>query len=185
VGLIDLAKFMWGERATKFAKDKFVRPVVDVQRLSENARAWATARSQPKVIVSNQTKNLEIYVDVKGDILPSVPLLTIDCEVKNLWLIAASIAAPVVTAVAAERHLGAGMSVDVLKLSVRDVLELPTPYHVDAWARGAAVFKRLQECLDPQVRRGLLSDFASEMNAAFGVQDSALTDWWLNRLPAR
>jgi hypothetical protein len=185
VGLIDLAKFMWGERSTKFAKDTFVRPVVDVQRLSEDVRAWARARSRPKVFVANQTKNLEVYVDIKGDILPSVPLLTIDCEVNNLWLVAASIAAPVVTAIAAERHLGAGMSVDVLKLSVRDVLNLPTPCHVDAWARGAAVFKQLQECLDPQARGRLLSDFASEMNAAFGVQDSALTDWWLNRLPAR
>jgi len=185
VGLIDLARFMWGERATKFAKDRFVRPVVDVERLGEDVRRWVGARSQPKVIVSNQTKNLEVYVDVKGDILPSVPLLTIDCELESLWLVAASIAAPVVTAVAAERHLGAGMSVDVLKLSVRDVLNLPTPHHTDAWARGAAIFKQLQESVDPQARRRLLSDFASEMNAAFGVQDSALTDWWLKRLPTR
>jgi methylase of polypeptide subunit release factors len=185
VGLIDLARFMWGERPTKFAKDNFTRPVVDPKVLPEKLRSWALARAVPKVIVSNQTKILEVYVDVAGDILPSVPLLTVDCEIKQLWLVAAAIASPVATIVAAERHLGAGMSVDVLKLSAKDVLSLPVPTHNEAWSEGAEILKQLQGCKDQANRTVLLSTFASEMNSAFGVSDSGVVDWWLSRFPKR
>lgn len=185
VGLIDLAKFMWGERPTKFAKDKFERPVVDPKVLPEKLRLWAQARAVPKVIVSNQTKILEVYVDVAGDILPSVPLLTVDCEIKQLWLVAAAIASPVATIAAAERHLGAGMSVDVLKLSAKDVLGLPVPSDNEAWSKGAEILKHLQERKDQANRTVLLTTFASEMNTAYGVSDSGIVDWWLSRFPKR
>lgn len=176
---------MWGERSTKFAKDKFDRPVVDIKALDAGLRSWAQLRSRPKIIVSNQTKILEVYVDVEGDILPSVPLLTVDCETQDLWMVAAAIAAPVTTIVAAERHLGAGMSVDVLKLSAKDVLSLPTPANSDAWSRGAEIFKQLQACEDVKLRKSLLATFATEMNSAFAVTDSTIVNWWLGRFPKR
>lgn len=185
VGLIDPAHFMWGERSTKFAKEKFDNPVVDPKRLSEVLREWAESRSKPKVIVSNQTKNLEVFVDTDGDILPSVPLLTVDCEAHKLWLVAAAIASPVASLVATERHLGAGMSVDVLKLSAKDVLSLPVPVDSDAWARGARMFEQLQACESSVERSDMFSEFASIMNSAYEVQNPMIADWWLGRLPRR
>lgn len=185
VGLIDLAHFMWGERSTKFAKEKFDNPVVDPKQLSDALRDWAESRSRPKVIVSNQTKNLEVFVDTDGDILPSVPLLTVDCEAHKLWLVAAAIASPVASLVAAERHLGAGMSVDVLKLSAKDVLSLPVPIDLDAWARGARAFEQLQACESSEERSDMFFEFASIMNSAYEVQNPMIADWWLGRLPRR
>lgn len=184
VGLIDLAKCMWGERSTKFARQTYLRPVVDVQVLSKELRNWAISRAKPKVIVSNQTKLLEVYVDVGGDILPSVPLLTLDCEIENLWLVAAAISSPLATLVAAERHLGAGMSGDVLKLSAKDVLNLPVPSDVKAWTRGAQIFKELQEKGGSDGTK-LLQSFADEMNTAFAVSDLDIGRWWIGRLPRR
>lgn len=185
VGLIDLAHFMWGERSTKFAKERFVMPVVDPKLLSESLRKWAETRAQPKVIVSNQTKNLEVFVDTDGDVLPSVPLLTVDCSIEKLWLVAAAIASPVASLVAAERHLGAGMSVDVLKLSAKDVLSLPVPVDLDAWAKGATMFEQLQACESFAERSNKFFEFAAVMNAAYEVRNPMITDWWMGRLPSR
>lgn len=112
-------------------------------------------------------------------------MLTVDCKPHDLWLVASALAAPVGTLVAAERHLGAGMSVDVLKLSAKDVLDLPTPRNAIAWNRGAEIFEDLQRCQDSETRTSLLRAFALEINAAFEVTDSTIVDWWLGRFPNR
>lgn len=185
VGLIDVADFMWGKRTTRFAKEKFERPVVDLSLLSAPIRVWADSRSKPKIIVSNQTKVLEAFVDVSGEILPSVPLLTVDCDLEQLWLVAAAISSPITSVIAAERHLGAGMSVDVIKLSAKDLLNLPAPSDFAAWDKGSKVFKQLQDTEGEDQRMSLLSQFAMLMCLAYGVTDVAVSTWWLKRLPVR
>ena len=181
VGLIDLGEFLWGSRSTRFAKEKFQRPVVDTSVLTPVLQVWATQRSRPKVIVSNQTRVIEAYVDDVGDVLPSVPLLTVDSPADELWKVAAAIASPVASAVAAERHLGAGMSADVIKLSAKDLLNLPLPSKSDEWEQGARIFRQIHECSETVVRRELTQEFGKIMCVAYAVSDE-IFHWWWRRL---
>jgi len=181
VGLIDLGEFLWGSRSTRFAKEKFQRPVVDTSVLTPVLQVWATQRSRPKVIVSNQTRVIEAYVDDVGDVLPSVPLLTVDSPAEELWKVAAAIASPVASAVAAERHLGAGMSADVIKLSAKDLLNLPLPSKSDEWEQGARIFRQINECSETLVRRDLIQEFGKLMCEAYAASDE-IFHWWWRRL---
>jgi len=184
VGLIDLGVLMWGTRHTRFAKERYLKPLVDTSLLSPALRAWATTRNQPKVVVSNQTRILEPYVDQLGDVLPSVPLLTVDCAREDLWLVAAAVASPVASIVAVERHLGAGMSIDVIKLSAKDLLNLPLPMNRKCWAEGAHMFQRIQDETEPRMRSELIGQFGRIMCDAYATSNDVL-EWWLTRLPDR
>lgn len=181
-GLIDPATLLWGERSTRFNKTEFSAPCVDTELLDEAMRSWAKERLVPKVLVATQTKVLEAIVDEEGALLPSVPVLTVESSVVDLWKIAALVGSPPVAAVAARRHLGAALSSDALKLSARDVLALPLPADDEQWTAAARLFMQASRLRGAQ-QRTCLHDSARAMCAAFAVEDDeALFDWWKQRL---
>ena len=113
--------------------------------------AWADARLRPKVVVATQTRVVEAAVDDDGSWWPSVPVISVVLDPdhdddETRWLVAAALSAPPVSAWAAERSGGTALAPQALKLSARQVLEVPLPVDRDAWAEGA----RLLRLVGPQ-----------------------------------
>lgn len=183
-GLIDPARLLWGERSTKFNKITYHHPRVRVAELDDGLRTWAQKRLTPKVLLATQTRVLEAVTDPDGELLPSVPVITITASADDLWRIGAMLSSPPVTLIAARRHLGAALSADALKLSAREVLQLPTPAHREAWDRGAKAFEAASRAATQEQRSAHLADCAHAMCAAYGApDDDRLVEWWRGRLP--
>ena len=89
----------------------------------------------------------------------------------DLWSLAAVLTAPPVSAWALQRHVGAGLGPRTLKLSAREVLDLPLPdASPEAWAAASAL-----------LREGDVDGCAEAMCVAYGVPASrtaALLAWW-------
>lgn len=169
-GLIDAAVCHWGQRPTRFAKQRFERPRVDLSALTPALQAWARSRLVPKVLMATQTKVIEAIADPEGALLPSVPVLTIvpdNCD--DVWRVLAVVLAPSTSAWAASRYLGAGLTSLALKLSATQVRTLPLP--AQDW----------DEAIAP-LRAGDMTAFASAMNRAYAVPDEPVSSWWLARL---
>ena len=182
-GLIDPARLLWGERPTRFNKAAFEAPRVDLDALDDNLRRWASERLVPKVLVATQTRVLEAIVDERGELIPSVPVLTVQSSPDNLWKIAALLTSPPIAAIAARRHLGSALSADALKLSAKDVVALPLPRLHEHWAVAAEFFERASRA-DGTNFAALLTASANEMCVAYGVDNAdALVTWWEERVP--
>jgi len=181
-GLIDPMQSLWGRKRTKFNKEWFESPCVDLGSLDGSMRAWATSRLVPKHLVATQTKVIECVVEEEGRLLPSVPVLTVtakDSSVETLWKAAAVLLAPPIVALCLERHLGAALGADAIKLSARQLLELPIPVDEERWSTAAALLA--------QAEVGNMSDAieaaAMEMCRAYAVPEpEALVDWWQGRM---
>ena len=100
-----------------------------------------------------------------------------------IWHIAAMISAPPISLIAAERHLGAGMSADVLKLGAPDLLNLPLPMHKDQWDLAALEFQRLQSMALGDERSTSMKKIGKLMCQAYGVNDDSVINWWIGRHP--
>ncbi len=69
-GLVDPGRSWWGGRPITFAKQRFERPRVDLDRLDDHMVRWAERRLVPKVLVANQTRIVEAVCDPHGEWLP-------------------------------------------------------------------------------------------------------------------
>ena len=185
-GLLDPAQVLWGERATKFDKTRYEHPRVNLSQLTPKLQQWARSRLRPKIMLATQTKVLEAFVDESGRYLPSVPVLTITTDqIEDLWRLGALLSSAPVTLVAANRHLGAALSSEALKLSASDVLELPLPSERAPWDKAADHFKQAT-LADADARSRELAISSQLICEAFGLEDDAeLMTWWSGRLPAR
>ncbi len=183
VGKVDLAQALWGDSDTKFAKDKYLHPRVDVDALSKKLQKWAKVRLQPKVIVATQTRLIELFVDEAGEYLPSIPLASVTpLQPENLWKVAACLAAPPISLLAYQRLAGAGMSAEVLKLSARNLLKLPLPADDEKWNLGSELL-RSSHSLSGSRRTEELEAFGYTMCEAYELSDhQEIMDWWLERL---
>lgn len=186
-GLLDPAKVLWGQRPTKFAKQLYQFPRIDLDLLEPWLREWARRSLQPKLMLATQTKILEAVVDFEGRFIPSVPIITVTAESPALlWQLGALLSSPVVTQVAAMRHFGTALSSDALRLSASNVLDLPLPSDGDAWAEAAQHFQYASVARTDEERATELRESAKLMIAAFGLdEDPELLSWWTNRLPLR
>jgi hypothetical protein len=186
-GLVDPARLHWGERSCRFNKASYRHPRVELGRLDPSMRAWADRRLVPKVLVATQTRVLEAVVDLDGDLLPSVPIVTITARsssVEDLWRIGALLCSPPAALVAARRHLGAGRNATALRLSARDLLALPLPADRASWDRAAARFAAASGPGVPSSHRAELHASAQAMCDAYGLgRDDGLLSWWVARLP--
>ena len=188
VGLIDPLHNRWGEAPTRFAKRRWNAPAVDVGLLQTDSDlgTWASQRLVPKLLVATQTPVLEVLPDEEGIFLPSVPVITVVPDEISLWHAAALLTAPPLTAWAAARYLGASLSTSALKLSARQIENLPLPPKSDAWNLAAISARNayLSESADQRILH--LQQLAAEMCAAYGISDTAtMVDWWTDRLPRR
>ena len=128
-GLIEPAECRWGRSPTRFAKQRYVAPVVDLDALRADGSlaSWAESRLVPKVLVATQGAVLEAVVDVDGAWLPSVPTLVCTPPPDRLWHVLAVLLAPPVVALAAASYLGTGLSARSVKLSAKQLAALPLP----------------------------------------------------------
>jgi SAM-dependent methyltransferase len=182
-GLIEPAESRWGRAPTRFAKQRYDAPVVDVEalRAEGSLASWADARLVPKVLVATQGAVLEAVVDVEGSWLPSVPTLVCAPPPDRLWHVLAVLLAPPVVAFAAARYLGTGLSARSVKLSAKQLAALPLPEDHAAWDRGADLARRAQEAASAEERGRLLLQAAEAMCAAYSGDHAAALDWWQDR----
>jgi SAM-dependent methyltransferase len=174
-GLVDVGACAWGVRPARFAKRTFAAPRVDLDGLARSdpaLAAWYRRVLRSKVLVATQTRVLEAVADERGAWLPSVPVIALlPDRADDLWSLAAVLTAPPVSAWALQRHVGAGLGPRTLKLSAREVLDLPLPdASPEAWAAASAL-----------LREGDVDGCAEAMCVAYGVPASrtaALLAWW-------
>ena len=187
-GLIDPARCRWGRRATRFRGQRWARPVVDLDGLAATPLgSWAGSRLVPKVLVASQTKVLEAVVDAEGAWLPSVPVVSVVAPPDDLWHVAAALSSPLTSAWAAGTYLGAALTTTAIKLSARQVAEVPVPpTRPRAWDDAAEEVRRAHAAVGDDTRRAHLVAAGERMLAAAGVDgDDAVTllRWWEARLP--
>jgi len=174
-GLIDPLHCAWGERPTRIGGRRWERPTLDVQALDDDVRPWFEARLVPKLLVATQTKVVEVVVDEAGELLPSVPVISVEAPADRVWDLAAALSSPPVTAWLLERTIGSGLSADAVRLSARLLLEVPLPTNADAWTVATHA-----------LRAGDLTRFGRLACQAYRVDEAevdGLLSWWSARLP--
>ncbi|MEV5001892.1 HsdM family class I SAM-dependent methyltransferase [Nocardioides sp. LML1-1-1.1] len=182
-GLIEPAECRWGSVPTRFARQRYDAPAVDLDALRADGRlaTWADARLVPKLLVAAQGRVIEAVVDARGEWLPSVPVLSVvPDDPADLWRLLAVTLAPPVVAHAAARYLGTGLTPGSVKVSARQLAALPLPADEHAWAEGADLARQAQQAGHPE-KAGLLQATARVMDAAYGGSGAAL-DWWGERV---
>lgn len=183
-----------GDRPRRFNGVRYQRPAVDLQRLQVGdaaLHAWVTARLRPKVLVAAQAPVLRMAVDPRGELVPSVPVITVEpLDEDDLWLVAAVLGAPVVSLEVAHRCAGAGLSAAALRVSARQLLDLPVPDDDSAWRKAAGTLRRaVERATDAEPNavgvvpslQGLLGPV---MATAYGVPREAAEQaqrWWEGR----
>jgi SAM-dependent methyltransferase len=184
-GLVDPARSWWGERSITFAKQRFQRPRVDLDRLDTDMRRWAQRRLVPKVLVANQTRIVEAVCDPAGEWLPGVPVLGVyptgahwddphrrpdDELATSAWEIAAVLTSSVASAWLWERGAGTGLSVDSIRMSPVTLGGLPWP---------SGDLRRAVAAL----QHGDVRSCSAAIAGAYGIGDSsALDGWWAGLL---
>jgi hypothetical protein len=131
--LIDRDTSLWGERPTRILKQQWLAPRVDRERLERDSAlgAWLRARLVPKILLATQTRVLEPLLDIRGEWLPCVPVITItpapndSHPLDTLLAVHRSLLSPISTAFAAREFAGAALSPDALKLSAKQARALP------------------------------------------------------------
>ncbi|WP_435770996.1 HsdM family class I SAM-dependent methyltransferase [Nocardioides sp. SYSU DS0651] len=184
-GLIEPAECRWGRVPTRFARQVYDAPSVDLAALRAEGRLapWADARLVPKLLVAGQGRVVEAVVDADGAWLPSVPVVTVaPHDPADLWRLLALTLAPPLVATAAARYLGTGLTPGSVKLSARQVAALPLPADPEAWAAGAALAERAQRAELPAQRRAALGEAAAVMAVAYGEPATGpAVRWWRDR----
>jgi hypothetical protein len=171
-GVIDPLHCAWGERPVRFAGSRWTHPRVDLDAMDDGPlRRWVVDRVVPKVLLATQTRVLEAVVDERGVLVPSTPVIAV--HTGRLYDVAAVLLAPPVTAWASREYAGVALASDALKLSARQVLEIPLPADTDAWARAATA-----------LRDGDLRGAAATMADAYG-SNAEVVAWWTNRWQPR
>ena len=169
-GLIDVARCRWGERPTRFAKQRFLAPRVDRRNFPPFMQRWAERCLVPKVLVATQSRVIEAVVDEAGAWLPAVPVIRlVPNRPHQLWEIAAVLTSPVASALIAEQSVGSGLSQRTVRVSQRTLGLLPWP--TGDLARAVAA-----------LRAGEIEACGRAVDAAFGVDDPALFEWWRDSL---
>jgi SAM-dependent methyltransferase len=163
---VDLARCRWGEVPARILFERFAAPRADRAALERDPSmaAWMRARLVPKVLVATQTRVMEAVVDEQGAWLPVVPLLTATLRPQadiDLWMLAAAVASPVVTAEAARVSYGAALSAGAIKLSARQLLAMPLPSVRDEWTASATALRDASMSVESPIREAHLRAFAA------------------------
>jgi hypothetical protein len=183
-GLLDPARCHWGRRPARFARRRFDAPTVSLAALEPALRRWVDARRRPKVVVGTQTKVVEAAVDEAGAWVPSVPVLSVECDAPDLWHLAAALLSPAVSAFARDRWCGTALVDDTIKLAAPDIATLPAPRPSDAWDEGAVLVRAATAADDEIAWRAALGALGAVMGSAYGVGvDHPVRAWWEARLP--
>jgi len=185
VGMIDPLRNRWGKGTFRYANESWVEPVVDLQKLKNGNTElflWVKDRLRPKVLVATQTKVLEVLPDPEGILVPSTPVISVECDQENVWLVAAALSSPALSARAFARAAGAAMSSDTLKLSATQVTELPLPVRIPEWEMGAEYAKQAYFAKSATSWASCLKELGNQTVKAYELEKNVL-EWWSDRLP--
>jgi predicted RNA methylase len=186
-GLIGWNHSLWGARPARLLGRVFAHPAARVPALLPRGemRGWLSAALHPKILVATQTPVIEAVVDPRGELAPGVPVIRLlPHDAHDVWPLAAALLAPATSAIAWWRHAGAGLSPKAIKLSARQVAELPLPADRRAWMDAAQRLREAQEARGDAERMTALERFAESANLAYRVPKSrriALLRWWKPR----
>jgi hypothetical protein len=142
-----------------------------------------SAQLVPKLVLATQTKVVEVAVDEHGDAVPCTPVIVVHAPRDQLWLLAAALASPPITALARLRTYGNGLAASSIKLSARQVRALPLPADRAAWDEAARRARDVTGAAQA-TRRAALEAFAEAGCVAYGVDPAELVPWWLARAGA-
>lgn len=186
-GAIDALWLRWGTRAVKFAGERWKAPVIDMQAIADVAvRQWFEDRRVPKLLLATQTKVLEVVGDPAGDLLPSVPTLSVEpTNADDLWRLAAVLSSPWASAWMAARSAGSGLSANAIRVRASEVATLPLPVEGDAWDEAARLAARAQQAAGEQdfgAHAAALRGLGEAMMEAYGGLDVSVIEWWWERL---
>ena len=176
------------DEPVRFAKRRWNRPAVDPAQVVKRAKRWVEVQRAPKVIVASQTKVLEAVVDRDGSLVAGVPaIVVVPDDGDDVWRVAAMLHAPAVSAWMLRRALGTGLSAGSLKPTGALVGALPIPTDTRRWDDAATLARALAEndAGDTEDARARWREFGAVADAAYGIDDPDLRDWWLERLPLR
>ncbi len=185
---VDLGSNAWGACDVRVLGARMRHPGVDVRALSGAPKmlAWLRARRVPKILVATQTKVIEAWVDEDGDAVPLVPLITVTpMRRADLWRVAAAVASPVVAARAVALYAGSALSAAAIKLSARQLLEMPLPGDARQWTKSALELKRASLARTPAARERALRAFATASCRAHGLRGRELAEvlaFWESRM---
>jgi hypothetical protein len=167
-GLVAPGRLLWGERRARIGGRTYDAPVVDPDRLDDRVAAWAAARLVPKLLVATQTRVLEAAADPEGRYVPVTPVITVvPDDPARLDHLLAALLAPHATAWAVRHYGGTALASDAVKLSARQVLDVPLPGDAAAWDEAAA-----------EVAAGDLDAAAARLCR----RHPRLLAWWRSRL---
>ena len=181
-GMIDPLALGWSTRQSRIGGVAWTAPWVDldaVARSDSDLQGWIARLLIPKVLVATQTRVIEVVEDPLGDLVPLTPVIAVTpAPGVSVSHLAAALLVPAATAWAAAHFGGAGLSHAALKLSAKQVLQLPVPCDEGAWDAAADMVRRGA----PTTEDGWLQ-LASVLNASWGIEDPALDSWWVARVP--
>ena len=191
--MVDPAICRWGTRPVTIARQPWHTPWLDRDALAatdERLARWVGRLMVPKVLVATQTKVIEAVADPEGNLVPLTPVIAVlpTAEV-GIGHLEAALLAPAATAWALRRFGGGGMSPTALKLAARQLVQIPTPVDREAWDRAVRLIgagaERSAGGEDADGARGIAwwRVVGRALNEAWAIDDDALVEWWLNRLP--
>lgn len=180
VGSIDPLWCFWGKSEIQFANQRWIKPWVDPELIPEKTVAWVKRQFKPKILLATQAKTLEPVIDFDGNFVSVTPLIIVEPEPGYLEKVAAVFLAPPVVLWAWRKWFGAAMSLGSIKLSAKQVLQLPLPSNLDLWEQAANLITK-DDLLSESAARALSIRVAEIMNSAYGA-DQEIFDWWSSRL---
>ena len=173
-GLIDPGTCHWGRRTTRFAKQRFQAPRVDMDCLSDRFHRWAKSTLAPKVLVATQTRVLEAVSDPDGSWVPAVPVVRLEpLSQVTPDEIAALLTSPIASRLMWSQSAGTGLSPKSLRVGVAGLSDLPWP---------AGGLRDAAEALN----HGDIAACGRLVHRAFDItEQGSLTTWWEQHLPGR
>ena len=185
-GLIDPGRVLWGTIPARLSHRHWDHPRIDADALRTAGRvsAWLDAVTGPKAMLATQTRVLECAVDPVGDLLPSVPVIALPASADRAWLIAAALCSPHLSRLAFDRHRGAALSPDAIKVSASEAAQLPIPPRTGPWELAAVALAAAATAPSAAEWSDALVRMAHHMDDAYGVGGAGDTHtWWAARLP--
>jgi hypothetical protein len=189
-GLIDLAAFQWGRRATRFDGATIQRPVVNRENLKGMAiDDWISSRMVPKVLVATQTRVVEAIADPRGMCVPSVPVLTVfpTADSVDVFTVLAVLHSPVASVWVAQRVAGSALSASALRVSVVELREMPFPIDCAELRAAGECMRRASQAadeLDMGTYVAQVEESGRLVHQAFALEssdDEQATEWWRPR----
>jgi hypothetical protein len=185
-GMIDPGVLRWGARPSRLAGRVVVAPRADLALLDEGSprvAAWARRRLVPKVLVATQTRVVEAVVDEVGDCLPVTPVVSVEPgPAVDLAAVAGLLTAPSTSAALAAELAGSGRSLGAIRVSAAALGRLVVP---DGDAALAALAEAWASHDPASTDDEAWRSWGRRLDAALGVADDGVLDWWCARRPRR